>query len=81
MVNEEGRPLSPTAVAHHLACHHRTQLERQRHAGTLRVAFAPDARLEAMRIRGAEHERAYIAHLHTSGNSIVDLAGRGGGAV
>lgn len=70
---EEGRPLSPTDVAHHLACHHRTQLERRRRAGILPVAFAPDARLEAMRIRGAEHERAYIASLRAAGLRIIDL--------
>jgi uncharacterized protein len=69
------RELSPTDVAHHLACQHRTQLERQRRAGTLKVEFAPDARLEAMRIRGAEHERRYIEKLRTSGKRVTDLTG------
>src|SRR5262245_1425594 len=71
----EGRTLTPTDVAHHLACQHRTQLERQRRAGELRVAFAPDARLEAMGVRGKEHERAYVARLLTAGLQVVDLTG------
>ena len=55
---EEERPLSPTDVAHHLAGQDRTQLERQRRAGTLQPDFAPDARLDAVRIRGAQHKRS-----------------------
>jgi predicted RecB family nuclease len=75
MSTPEPRRISPTDIAHHLACHHRTQLERQRHAGELRVAFAPDARLEAMVQRGQEHERAYVASLRAAGLQIVDLNG------
>ena len=33
----------------------------------------PDPRLDAMRARGAEHERAYIERLRQAGSSIVDL--------
>ena len=75
MPREEGRTLSPTDVAHHLACQHRTQLERQRRDHTLQVAFAPDARLEAMKIRGLAHERAYLEQLRAQGKRIVDLTG------
>ncbi|MBL8725534.1 MAG: hypothetical protein JNK49_15945, partial [Planctomycetes bacterium] len=46
--------LTPTDLANHLACAHRTQLERLRHTNQLRVPFAPDARLEAMIQRGAQ---------------------------
>ena len=74
MPRGEGQTLSPTDVAHHLACAHRTQLERQRRAGTMQVAFAPDARLEAMRVRGQEHERAYIETLRSRGLALVDLS-------
>ena len=74
MLRGEGRPLNPTDVAHHLACQQRTQLERQRRDGTLRVAFAPDARLEGTRVRGAEHERAYGTRLRASGKKVVDLS-------
>ncbi|HEX5050644.1 MAG TPA: TM0106 family RecB-like putative nuclease [Planctomycetota bacterium] len=74
MPRGEGRPLTPTDVAHHLACAHRTQLERRVREGTRSVAFAPDARLQAMRIRGAEHERAYVERQRASGKRIVDLS-------
>src|SRR5688500_1293760 len=66
-------PLTPTQLATHLACAHYTQLERRRRAGELKVEFMPDPRLEAMRARGAEHERAYIERLRQAGSSIVDL--------
>src|SRR5436190_3276577 len=73
MSDDERRTLTPTDVAHHLACQHRTQLERERRAGTLKVDFAPDARLEAMRIHGAHHEQQYIESLHATGKRVVDL--------
>ncbi len=67
------KPLTPTQLSTHLACAHYTQLERKRRAGELEVEFMPDPRLEAMRARGAEHERAYIERLRQAGSSIVDL--------
>jgi predicted RecB family nuclease len=70
----EGRSLTPTDVAHHLACQHRTQLERQYRAGELHVAFTPDARLQAMIQRGKEHERGYIDSLRAQGREVVDLS-------
>ncbi|MBL9076007.1 MAG: TM0106 family RecB-like putative nuclease [Planctomycetes bacterium] len=73
MSTPEPRRITPTDVAHHLACQHRTQLERQRRAGELHVAFAPDARLEGMIQRGQEHERAYVARLRAAGRQLVDL--------
>jgi len=69
----KARPLSPTQIATHLACAHYTQLERKRRAGELVVEFAPDPRLEAMRARGAEHERAYIETHRQAGASVVNL--------
>lgn len=65
--------LTSTQLATHLACAHYTQLERKRRAGELEVEFTPDPRLEAMRERGTEHERAYIERLRHTGASIVDL--------
>lgn len=73
MPRGEGRPLSPTDVAHHLACAHRTQLERQRRAGTLEVDFTPDARLEAMRERGQQHERIHVQSLRDQGLRVTEL--------
>jgi len=72
-VREEPKLLTPTQLATHLACAHYTQLERKRRAGELEVEFMPDPRLEGMRARGAEHERAYIERLRQAGASIVDL--------
>lgn len=68
--------LTPTQVSTHLACAHYTQLERKRRAGELDVEFVPDPRLEAMRERGAQHERAYIERLRNARMSIVDLRER-----
>src|SRR3954468_3823326 len=65
--------LTPTQLSTHLACAHYTQLERKRRAGELEVEFMPDPRLEAMRERGAEHERAYIERLRQAVSKIVDL--------
>ena len=73
---EARRLLTPTQLSTHLACAHYTQLERKRRAGELAVEFMPDPRLEAMRVRGAEHERAYIERLRGAGGSIVDLRER-----
>lgn len=70
----KGVSLAPTDVAHHLACQHRTQLERKRLAGELREVFRPDARLEAMKQRGEEHERAYIDTLRAQGLQVADLS-------
>jgi len=70
---EAARLLTPTQLSTHLACGHYTQLERKRRAGELEVEFMPDPRLEAMRERGAQHERAYIARLLQIGLTICDL--------
>jgi len=72
----ERRLLTPTQLSTHLACAHYTQLERKRRAGELEVEFMPDPRLQAMRERGAEHERAYIERLCQAGSSVVDLRER-----
>src|ERR671915_2068504 len=69
----ERRLLTPTQLSTHLACAHYTQLERRRRAGELEVEFMPDPRLQAMRERGAQHERAYIERLRQAGACIVDL--------
>src|SRR5688500_3083377 len=64
---------SPTALAAHLSCPHLTQLERQRHAGTLVVEFRADPRVEALQVRGRQHEAAYIQRLAAQGRSVHDL--------
>src|SRR5687768_11751271 len=63
--------LTPTQLSTHLACAHYTQLERRRRAGELKVEFTPDPRLEGLRTRGEQHERAYIERLGHVG--LTDL--------
>src|SRR5207248_767236 len=70
-VVESPRLLTPTQLSTHLACAHYTQLERRRRAGGLEVEFMPDPRLDAMRLRGEQHERAYIERLGRAG--LADL--------
>ena len=67
--------LSPTLLAGHLACAHLTQLERQRHAGELNVEFNADPRLEALRLRGQQHEARYVERLRADGREVCDLRG------
>lgn len=68
-------PLSPTLLAGHVSCAHLTQLERKRQVGELTVEFNADPRLEAMRIRGQQHEARYIERLHAQGREVCDLRG------
>ncbi|MFZ3323726.1 MAG: TM0106 family RecB-like putative nuclease [Usitatibacter sp.] len=70
---EQPRPYSPTDFAAHLACAHLTQLEQQRRAGTLSIAFPTDPRLEALQVRGRLLEAAYIEKLRSQGRVIHDL--------
>ena len=66
---------SPSALATHLSCHHYTQLERQRRAGTLTVQFRTDPRIEALQVRGQQHEGRYVERLKAGGRSTHDLTG------
>ena len=65
--------LTPSALASHLSCGHYTQLERQRRAGTLKIEFPADPRLEALQKRGYLHEAEYVKRLGDEGRSIKDL--------
>lgn len=67
----EASLLTPTQLSTHLACAHYTQLERKRRAGELNIEFVPDPGVEALRRRGEEHERAYIARLGRA--NVTDL--------
>jgi uncharacterized protein len=69
--------LAATDVANHLACRHVTALDLA--AARDRLSPPPWRRpgLDALRERGMEHERAYLAHLEAQG---VELARGGEGA-
>ncbi len=65
--------LSATDLANHLACRHLTTLDRAVAEG--RAAKPdwnrPDA--EILRVRGLEHEAAYLVHLERLGRTITRL--------
>jgi uncharacterized protein len=68
------RHLTPTDLANHLACAHLTQLERARREGRLDLRVPRDPRLEALVLRGLEHEKRYIEQLRAEGRTVRDLS-------
>ena len=60
-----------------LACQHLTQLNLDVAWGKLDASFHASRLLKQLRERGLAHERAYIEHLQSSGNQIVEIAGVG----
>ena len=73
MIPGPSTKLSPTDLANHHVCRHRTQLRRQVDEGTLKLFRCPDARLDAMFERGLRHEEDYITRLRSQGLGLVDL--------
>ena len=65
--------LSPSDVANHLACRHLTELNKALAERRLDYQHAADAGLDAMRQRGFEHERRYIAALRSRGLDVVEI--------
>lgn len=65
--------LSATDLANHLACRHKTTLDRGHAAGTLARPHRKDPAVERLQQRGLDHERAYVAHLHAQGRRVVEL--------
>ena len=65
--------LSATDLANHLACRHKTTLERGVAEGLWKPPdwYRPEA--EVLRQRGFEHERAYLAYLESQGRKITRL--------
>jgi uncharacterized protein len=65
--------LSATDLSNHLACRHLTTLN---HAVTRGEKSKPDSfdpRLEILRERGLEHEKAYLSHLRSQGLQVVEI--------
>jgi uncharacterized protein len=69
----DGIRLSATDLAHHLACRHLTSLDLAAARGELSPPRWQDPDLDVLELRGFEHERAYLDHLHAHGRTIVDL--------
>lgn len=66
--------LSPTDLSAFLGCRHRTGLDLGVLTGQLsRPAETYDPVIEALRRRGAEHERAYVASLRAQGLRVVEI--------
>ena len=68
-----GFRLAATDVANHLACRHKTMLERGAADGRWEPPdwYRPEA--EVLAQRGLEHERAYLEHLESQGREITRL--------
>lgn len=66
--------LSPTDLSAFLACRHRTALDLAVAHGALDAPEWHDPLAQAMRERGLEHERRYLAMLRAEGRRIADLS-------
>ena len=65
--------LSPSDLSAFLGCRHRTGLDLAVAAGSMKRPEWTDPMTEALRRRGAEHERAYVESLRTLGLGIVEI--------
>src|SRR6185369_3517392 len=70
----DGFRLAATDLANHLACRHLTQLDLAASEGRLTPPHGRRPGLDALRERGLQHERAYLAHLDSQG-LVVARAG------
>jgi len=71
--HEGGLLLSASDLANHLGCRHTTYLGLSVAQGQRAAPSYTDVALEALKQRGAQHERAYIQRLRDQGLSIVEL--------
>jgi len=62
--------LSATDLANHLACAHLTNLDLAVARGGPPPPYRQDSRLEALQLRGEEHELRYVEHLRALGHTI-----------
>jgi uncharacterized protein len=66
-----GLSFSPTDLASYSACAHRTLLDRLRALDLASVVKFDDPRLDLIKQRGIEHEKAYLALLESQGKRVV----------
>ena len=69
-----GLQLAATDLANHLACRHLTALDLAAARGEFDPPSWRRPGLDALRERGFEHERAYLAHLAAAGLSMAHAA-------
>lgn len=65
--------LAPSDLSEFLSCRHRTGLDLAVAADVLERPHRHDPTADALRMRGAEHERAYVASLHAKGHQVVEI--------
>jgi len=65
--------LSAGDLANHLACRHKTTLERAHAEGARARPVRHDPAVERLQARGLAHERAYVEHLRSLGQEVVEL--------
>ena len=65
--------LSPSDLSGFLGCRHRTGLDLAVAAGSLKRPEWSNPMTEALRQRGAEHERAYVESLRAQGLQISEI--------
>ncbi|HXU29913.1 MAG TPA: TM0106 family RecB-like putative nuclease [Thermoanaerobaculia bacterium] len=65
--------LSATDLSNHLACRHLTTLDRSVALGERAKPEGFDPRLDVLRERGLEHEKAYLDHLRAAGLEVLEL--------
>ncbi|MEX0684007.1 MAG: hypothetical protein WD472_11225, partial [Dehalococcoidia bacterium] len=66
--------LSPSDLTAYLACEHLTQLERRVAHGELARPERDDPQGDLIRLKGDEHERAYLERLRAEGRDVVEIA-------
>jgi len=71
--HEGGLLLSASDLANHLGCRHTTYLDLSVAQGQRAAPSYTDVALEALKERGAQHERAYIQQLRDQGLSVIEL--------
>ena len=70
----DGRPVyAATDLVGYLACAHRFALERAAMHGLVAKPMRNDPTIELVARRGLEHERRYLADLHTEGRRVVEI--------
>ena len=65
--------LAPSDLSEFLSCRHRTGLDLAVAAKALDRPHRHDPMADALRKRGAEHERAYVASLRAKGLQVVEI--------
>jgi uncharacterized protein len=65
--------LSATDLSNHLGCRHLTALEHAVARGERTRPKTFDPRLDTLRLRGLEHEKAYLTHLREQGIEVLEL--------